>query len=305
MAKGLDLHQAIDTFRVAPGKPIKLKDFDTEWDGMERLAGKIDKNAIKEQADDLLEESIKELSEAQGLLWANNEHSLLVILQGMDAAGKDSTIKHVMSGINPQGCQVTSFKVPSEEELDHNYLWRYSKALPERGRVGIFNRSYYEEVLVVRVHPELLERQRLPNIRADKDFWQARFDDINAFERHLSRNGTLVVKFFLNVSKAEQKERLLERTEDPKKRWKFSAADLEERKCWDAYMKAFEEAINATSTEHAPWYIIPADRKWIARSVVASILASAIGTLKLEYPRLTDEKNRELEEARKRLMAEP
>ena len=167
---------------------------------------------------------------------------------------------------------MTSFKVPSEEELDHNYLWRYSKALPERGRVGIFNRSYDQEVLVVRVHPELLERQRLPKIKVDKEFWQARYDDINAFERHLSRNGTLAVKFFLNVSKAEQKERLLERTEDPKKRWKFSAADLEERKCWDAYMKAFEEAINATSTEHAPWYIIPADRKWIARSVVASIL---------------------------------
>jgi len=304
MAKGLDLHQAIDTFRVIPGKPIRLKDYDTAWNGVEKL-GKIDKDAIKGQADDLLEESVKGLSEAQALLWANNQYSLLVILQGMDASGKDSTIKHVMSGINPQGCQITSFKVPSEEELDHDFLWRYAKALPERGRVGIFNRSYYEEVLVVRVHPELLERERLPKGKRDNDFWQARYEDINAFERHLSRNGTLIVKFFLNVSKEEQKERLLERTDDPRKRWKFSAADLAERECWDAYMKAFEEAINSTSTEHAPWYIIPADHKWIARSVVASILASAIGTLKLEYPRLSDEKNKELEEARKRLMSEP
>ncbi len=303
MAKGLDLHKAIDSFRVAPGKTIKLKEHDTEWNGMEGL-GKVEKDSIKEQADDLLEESVKELAEAQGLLWANNRHSLLVILQGMDAAGKDSIIKHVMSGINPQGCQVTSFKVPSEEELDHDFFWRYSKALPERGRVGIFNRSYYEEVLVVKVHPKLLERQRLPNGRLEKDFWQSRYEDINAFERHLARNGTLIVKFFLNVSKEEQKKRLLERTDDPAKRWKFSAADLAERKYWDSYMKAFEEAINSTSTESAPWFIIPADHKWIARSVVASILASAIGTLKLEYPRLTDEKNRELEEARKRLMSE-
>ncbi len=304
MVKGLDLHQAIDTFRVIPGKPIKLKDYDTAWNGVEKL-GKIDKDAIKGQADNLLEESVKELSEAQALLWANNQYSLLVILQGMDASGKDSTIKHVMSGINPQGCQITSFKVPSEEELDHDFLWRYAKALPERGRVGIFNRSYYEEVLVVRVHPELLERQRLPKGKRDNGFWQARYEDINAFEKHLSRNGTLIVKFFLNVSKEEQKDRLLERTDDPRKRWKFSAADLAERKCWDDYMKAFEEAINSTSTEHAPWYIIPADHKWIARSVVASILASAIGALKLEYPRLSDEKNKELEEARKLLMSEP
>jgi PPK2 family polyphosphate:nucleotide phosphotransferase len=303
LAKGLDLHQAIDTFRIAPGKMIKLKEFDTEWNGMEKL-GKIDKNEIKAQADDLLEESVKELSEAQELLWANNQYSLLVILQGMDASGKDSIIKHVMSGINPQCCQISSFKVPSEEELDHDFLWRYWKALPERGRVGIFNRSYYEEVLVVRVHPELLERQRLPKGKWDNEFWQARYQDINAFEKHLSRNGTLIVKFFLNVSRAEQKKRLLERTDDPKKRWKFSAADLEERKCWDAYMDAFEEAINSTSTGNAPWYIIPADHKWIARSVVASILASAIGTLKLEYPKLSDEKNQELEEARKRLMSE-
>jgi PPK2 family polyphosphate:nucleotide phosphotransferase len=304
LAKGLDLHQAIDTFRVAPGKPIKLKEFDTEWNGMERL-GKADKDSIKAQADDLLEESVKELSDAQELLWANDRYSLLVILQGMDASGKDSIIKHVMSGINPQGCQITSFKVPSDEELDHDFLWRYWKALPERGRVGIFNRSYYEEVLVVRVHPELLERQRLPKGKWDGEFWQARYQDINSFERHLTRNGTLIVKFFLNVSRAEQKKRLLERTDDPKKRWKFSAADLEERKCWDAYMRAFEETINSTSTENAPWFIIPADHKWIARSVVASILASAIGELKLEYPKLSEDKSRELEEARKRLMSEP
>lgn len=304
MAKGLDLHKAYDTFRVTPNKPIKLKEYDTAWNGMDKL-GKVNKDTAKEQADDLLEESVKELSEAQGLLWANNKYSLLVILQGMDASGKDSTIKHVMSGINPQGCQVTSFKVPSEEELDHDFLWRYSKALPERGRVGIFNRSYYEEVLVVRVHPELLERQRLPNVKINDAFWQARFEEINAFEKHLYNNGTQVVKFFLNVSKEEQKDRLLERTDDPQKRWKFSAADLKERDCWGAYMKAFEEAINSTSTVHAPWYVIPADRKWIARSVVASILASTIGTLKLEYPRLSEEKNQELEEARKLLKAEP
>ncbi len=304
MAKGLDLHRAVDSFRATPGRKIRLKEYDTEWKGMEGL-GKVDKDSIKAQADDLLADSVKELSEAQELLWANNQHSLLVILQGLDASGKDGIIKHVMSGINPQGCQVTSFKVPSEEELDHNFLWRYSKALPERGRVGIFNRSYYEEVLVVRVHPELLGRQRLPEGKGDEAFWQKRFEDINSFEQHLSRNGTLVVKFFLNISKNEQKQRLLDRTDDPRKRWKFSAADLAERKCWDAYLKAFEEAINSTSTKYAPWYIIPADRKWIARSVVASILASSIGTLNLEYPKLSEEKNQELEEARKRLMSEP
>jgi len=229
---------------------------------------------------------------------------VLVCLQAMDAAGKDGTIKHVMSGMNPQGVQVFAFKSPSAEELDHNFLWRYMKALPERGRIGIFNRSYYEDVLVVRVHPELLERQKLPPGKRGQGFWRDRFEDINSFERHLVRNGTIVLKFFLNVSKGEQKKRFLERLENPEKNWKFSSADLAERAHWNDYNEAFEDAIGATSTEWAPWYVVPADSKWITRAVVADILTSTIQELGLKPPSVSKEKKRELAAARTQLLEE-
>jgi PPK2 family polyphosphate:nucleotide phosphotransferase len=219
----------------------------------------------------------------------------------MDAAGKDSTIKHVMSGVNPQGCEVTSFKHPSAEELDHNFLWRYARRTPERGRIGIFNRSYYEEVLVVRVHPELVQAERIPGGKLDEDFWADRFAYINAFERHLTRNGTVILKFFLHISKAEQRKRFLKRLDDPRKHWKFSPADLTERGFWDDYMKAYEEAIGATSTKWAPWYIIPADHKWVSRALVARIVIDALESLDLRYPEVTDAQRSIIEEARKQL----
>jgi len=231
-------------FAVAPGSKVRLDQLDPAWAGGKlRTLGKTE---LKRRARAILAESVAELAQAQDLLWAHDTHSVLVILQAMDAAGKDGLIKHVMSGVNPQGCQVFSFKQPSAEELDHNFLWRYSRSLPERGRIGIFNRSYYEEVLVVRVHPEWIDRQRIPGRRPGKAFWQERYEDINAFEQHLARNGTVIRKFFLHVSKDEQKERFLERIENPAKRWKFSTADVAERAHWDAYMKAFEQALRAT-----------------------------------------------------------
>jgi PPK2 family polyphosphate:nucleotide phosphotransferase len=223
----------------------------------------------------------------------------------MDAAGKDGTIKHVMSGVNPQGCQVFSFKKPSAEDLDHNFLWRYSKCLPERGRIGIFNRSYYEDVLVVKVHPELIGRQVPRKKKVGKKFWAQRYEDINAFERHLVRNGTVILKFFLNVSKAEQKARFLDRLNRPEKNWKFSAADLAEREYWDDYMEAYEDALAATSTRWAPWYVIPADHKWVARAVVADIITTAIRDLDLRYPEVTEEQHKLLAVARAKLEAEP
>ncbi|MGH2571235.1 MAG: PPK2 family polyphosphate kinase, partial [bacterium] len=231
-------------------------------------------------------------------------YSVLVCLQAMDAAGKDGTIKHVMTGVNPQGVQVFAFKAPSPEELDHNFLWRYMRALPERGRIGIFNRSYYEDVLVVRVHPELLERQKLPPGKRGESFWRDRYEDINAFERHLVRNGTVILKFFLNVSKDEQKKRFLERLDNTEKHWKFSTADLAERAHWDEYVEAFEEALSATSTEWAPWYVVPADNKWVTRAVIADILTSSIRDLGLEAPKVSKEKKQELTAARKKLLSE-
>ncbi|HSR15076.1 MAG TPA: polyphosphate kinase 2 family protein [Gemmatimonadales bacterium] len=293
----------VKALRVEPGSRVDLKQFDPGWAVIPELA-EIGKAVVQEAAKKTLEENLEELAEAQELLWANDVYSVLVILQAMDAAGKDGTIKHVMSGINPQGCQVFSFKVPSAEELDHNFLWRYSKALPERGRIGIFNRSYYEEVLVVKVHPDILEKQKLPDGKRGDGFWEARYDDINRFERHLVRNGTLILKFFLHISKEEQKQRFLDRLDDPDKQWKFSLGDLAERQHWDAYQEAFEEALSATSTKWAPWYVIPADHKWAARALVAEVMVTAIRGLDLKAPEVSGEQRRRLAEARAQLMAE-
>jgi PPK2 family polyphosphate:nucleotide phosphotransferase len=295
--------EIIKLFRVSPGKKVRLKDYDTGWAQTEELQ-ELGKDVIKERAQGILENNLKALSEAQELLYADNRYALLVILQAMDAAGKDSTIKHVMSGINPQGCQVFSFKEPSAEELDHDFLWRYMKCLPERGRIGIFNRSYYEEVLVVRVHPELLERQNLSPSKQDKSFWKKRYEDINACERYLVHNGTIILKFFLHISKKEQKHRFLERLERPEKHWKFSASDIAERAYWDHYMAAYEDALSATSTSWAPWYIVPSDHKWVTRTVVADILTSTIHSLDLRYPVVTDERRTALAAARKQLLSE-
>jgi PPK2 family polyphosphate:nucleotide phosphotransferase len=296
-------HKFIELLQVAPGAKVRLKQRNPGWAQTAEMK-ELGKDVIKGRAETVLAENLKQLAEAQELLYASDIYSVLVILQAMDAAGKDGTIKHVMSGVNPQGCQVFSFKKPSDEELDHNFLWRYMKALPERGRIGIFNRSYYEEVLVVKVHPELCERQRLPPGKRGKSFWQERYDDINQFERHLSRNGTLILKFFLHISKDEQKKRFLERLENPEKHWKFSASDVAERAFWKEYMEAFEEALSATSTEWAPWYIIPADHKWVARAAVADILTSTIGSLNLTYPETTPEQRQALAEARAQLEQE-
>lgn len=289
----------IEQFRVEPGSKVNLKRFLTDWTETEE-ARELGKDVIKERAANILAENRTQLSDAQELLYASDTRSVLLIFQAMDAAGKDGTIRHVMSGVNPQGCQVYSFKKPSAEELDHNFLWRYMKSLPERGRIGIFNRSYYEDVLVVKVHPEWLG----PGQPADPDekFWHKRYEDINNFEKHLSRNGTLVLKFFLHVSKDEQRRRFLERLDNPDKHWKFSEADLAEREHWKAYQKAFEEALAATSTRRAPWYVIPADRKYVARALVADIVVEAIRGLGLEYPKVSGEHLARLAAARARLV---
>lgn len=294
--------KVMNRFLVTPGSRVRLRAYDPEWAGGKLRA--LGKTELKRRARALLEESIADLAEAQERLWAHDTHSVLVILQAIDAAGKDGLIKHVMSGLNPQGCQVFSFKQPSAEELDHNFLWRYARAVPERGRIGIFNRSYYEEVLVVRVHPEWLDRQRLPDRRRGKAFWRDRYEDINAFERHLARNGTVIRKFFLHLSKDEQRKRFLKRIDDPAKQWKFSESDVKERAHWDAYMDAFEAALSATSTAWAPWYIIPADRKWVTRTVAASILADAIRRLHDGPPVLSPEQQAGLARARRHLQGE-
>jgi PPK2 family polyphosphate:nucleotide phosphotransferase len=236
------------------------------------------------------------------MLYAQDNWAMLLIFQAMDAAGKDGAIKHVMSGVNPQGCQVTSFKAPSAEELDHDFLWRCNRELPERGRIGIFNRSYYEEVLVVRVHPELLERERLPVEAKPKEIFEDRYADIRRFERYLSRNGVVVLKFFLHVSKKEQKKRLLERLDDPRKYWKFSGDDVKEREYWKDYMDAFETMVRRTATKHAPWYVVPADNKWFTRAVVAAAIVDALGSLDLHYPELSPARLRELAQARRALL---
>ena len=258
----------------------------------------------RSHADKLLEKSIDLLREMQEKLYAQDRWSLLLILQGMDAGGKDSTIKHVMSGVNPQGCEVHSFKAPSHEELDHDFLWRAHRVCPERGRIGIFNRSYYEEVLVVRVHPELLEAQRLPASLVGKDVWDNRYEDINAFERYLTRNGTVIRKFFLHLSKEEQRQRFLARLDDPAKNWKFSEGDVTERESWSHYQDAYEAAVQATATKHAPWYVVPADHKWYAHLVVASAIIGALADLDLEFPEVEKGKRKELQKVRAALISE-
>jgi PPK2 family polyphosphate:nucleotide phosphotransferase len=294
----------IDLFRVPTNGKVRLKDHNPGWKQSAEFED-FGKDAVKERAQELLAKSLTELAEAQDLLYADNRYSILIVLQAMDAAGKDGTIKHVMSGVNPQGCQVFSFKKPSSEDLEHNFLWRHMKCLPERGRIGIFNRSYYEDVLVVKVHPELISPQ-LPRKKekVGKKFWEHRYEDINAFEQHLVRNGTVILKFFLNVSKDEQKARFLERLSRPEKHWKFSASDLAERGYWDDYMAAYEDALAATSTKWAPWYVVPADNKWITRAVVADIVTKAICGLDLKYPEVTEEQAKLLNEARTKLAAE-
>jgi PPK2 family polyphosphate:nucleotide phosphotransferase len=287
--------QFINGFRIAEGSRFRLKDFDpAETLGMKS----------KEHAQKALDGGIARLSERQEKLYAQDRWGILVILQAMDAAGKDSTIKHVMSGVNPQGCSVTAFKAPSDEELDHNFLWRTQRFLPERGKIGIFNRSYYEEVLVVRVHPELLAREKMPAALVTDKIWQERFEDINAHERHLSRNGIVVLKIFLNVSKKEQQKRFLERLDKPGKNWKFSENDVLERSHWDEYMRAYEEMIRNTSTKHAPWYVIPADHKWFTRLAVAEVIVHALDALDLSFPEVSAGREKELKKARRALKHE-
>jgi PPK2 family polyphosphate:nucleotide phosphotransferase len=287
----------VGRYRVEDGRKFRLKDYDPEDTAWLSIRGK----AAKEKSQALLAEGVARLADLQDKLYAQDRWGVLVIFQAMDAAGKDSTIKHVMSGVNPQGVQVTSFKVPSPEELDHDYLWRCTKHLPERGRIGIFNRSYYEEVLVVRVHPAILEGQKIPPELASGKIWSQRYDDINAFERYLARNGFPILKFFLNVSKKEQKRRFLERLNEPEKNWKFSLTDVREREFWGDYQKAYQEAIVATSTPWAPWYVVPADHKWFTRLVVAAAIVSELERLDLRYPSVDKVKRKELETARREL----
>lgn len=292
-----------EPFLVKPGKPLDMAVFDPDWhEDPELEAFGIDK--LHEDAKKILRKRREELAEAQERLYADNRYSLLLIFQGRDAAGKDSTIEHVTKGVNPQGCQVFSFKAPSKEELDHNFLWRCWKAVPERGRIGIFNRSHYEEILVVRVHPAFLAGQGIPEPLVTDNIWQERFEDINAFERHLVRNGTVVLKFFLNVSKDEQKKRFLKRLDEEEKNWKFSHRDLEERQHWGAYTHAFNEMLKETSTEWAPWYVIPADNKDVMRAIVSRIIVDRLDELDLEFPELSAEDTERLTEARASLMAE-
>ncbi|MDW5564245.1 MAG: polyphosphate kinase 2 family protein [Methanomassiliicoccus sp.] len=295
--------EIFENLLVRPGENVRLKDRETGWAPHEELK-RMGKDEVREQASEVLDKNLAELREAQELLWASDTYSVLIIFQGMDAAGKDGIIKHVMSGVNPSGCQVTSFKRPSAEELDHTFLWRQMRAVPERGMIGIFNRSHYEEVLVIKVHPELLRLQKLPETTCGKDLWRERYDDINSFERHLSRNGTVILKFFLHISKEEQRRRFLDRLEDPKKLWKFSAADAQERDHWAAYKDAFEDMLNNTSTKWAPWYVIPSDYKWAARTLVAAVITGTIRQLDLHYPEVSAEGLAELAQVRARLISE-
>jgi PPK2 family polyphosphate:nucleotide phosphotransferase len=285
----------IKSHRFEDGKDFRLKDVDPgDTQGLE----------LKEEAQAFLEKGIARLSDSQQKLYAQDQWAVLVILQGMDAAGKDSVIRHVMSGVNPEGCEVYSFKEPSQEDLDHDFLWRASKLLPRRGRIGIFNRSYYEEVLVVRVHPELLRNERIPHSMGNKKIWKERFEDINSFETHLNRNGVMLVKFFLHLSKEEQKRRFLSRLDEPEKNWKFSETDVRERERWEDYMQAYEDMVRHTATSQAPWFVVPADHKWFARMVVSAVIIHTLESLHLTYPRVDAAKRKELDAARKLLLNE-
>ena len=288
-------HEISEPYRIDDGKGFKLRKFDPGDTGSLKSEG-------KPRAKQALATGIHALAELQDRLYAQDRWAVLLIFQAMDAAGKDGAIKHVMSGVNPQGCQVYSFKGPSAEDLDHDFLWRTTRCLPERGRIGVFNRSYYEEVLVVRVHPEILGRQKIPPEVVGKKIWDQRYEDIRAFERYLSRNGVVIRKFFLNVSKDEQLRRFMERLENPDKNWKFSATDAQEREHWDDYMRAYEDMIRETSTESAPWYVVPADNKWFTRVVVAAAVIDALADLRLEYPKVDKVKMKELAAARATLL---
>ena len=290
------IQKYIDPFRITKGEGFRLKDFDSA----DTCGLKLDKG----EAADLLQRGTAWLAEEQDILYAQDRWSLLLVFQAMDAAGKDSTIKHVMSGVNPQGCQVSSFKQPSSEELDHDFMWRYIRHLPERGRIGIFNRSYYEEVLVVRVHPEILKAQKLPPALVSKGIWDERLANIAHFEDYITRQGTKILKFFLHVSRKEQKKRFMDRLDEPEKNWKFSASDVQERKFWGDYMHAFEEAIRATASKHSPWFVVPADNKWFTRLVVAAAIVHAMETLDLAYPKVDAAKKKELVAARAALSRE-
>jgi PPK2 family polyphosphate:nucleotide phosphotransferase len=283
-------------FRITKGKDFRLKDVDPD------NTLEFTKEADKPRAKEALASGVAALAELQDKLYAQDKWAVLLIFQAMDAAGKDGAIKHVMSGINPQGCQVYSFKSPSSEDLDHDYLWRCMKCLPNRGHIGIFNRSYYEEVLVVRVHPEFLAKAKLPPKLVSKNIWQERYEDISNFEQYLARNGIIVRKFFLHVSKKEQKQRFLDRIDDPLKNWKFSANDASERDYWDDYMTAYEEMIQETATKHAPWYVVPANNKWFTRVVVAGAVIDALASLDLAYPEVDESKLKELAAAKKKLL---
>jgi len=290
------LERYVKPFRITSGKGFRLKDFDPgDTRGL-----RTDKN----EAAELLKRGTEWLAQEQEMLSAQDRWSLLLIFQAMDAAGKDSTIKHVMSGINPQGCQVCSFKQPSAEELDHDFLWRHAKCLPQRGHIGIFNRSYYEEVLVVRVHSDLLEQQKLPAACVSKDIWNERLADMARFEEYLTRQGTIILKFFLNVSRAEQKRRFLDRLDKPEKHWKFQISDVRERAHWSHYLSAYEQAMRATASRQAPWFVVPADNKWFTRLVVAAAIVKALEDLKLSYPRISPKKKQELRAARAMLKRE-
>jgi PPK2 family polyphosphate:nucleotide phosphotransferase len=288
------LDRLLARYRVTDGAGFRLHDVDPgDTGGLEES---------KAEATELVQRGIAELSELQEMLYAQDRWAVLLVFQAMDAAGKDGTIKHVMSGVNPQGCQVFSFKEPSREELDHDWLWRAVRALPERGRIGVFNRSYYEDVLVVRVHPRLLDASRLPPAVVGKHLWRERYEDIDSFERHLARNGTLILKFFLHLSKEEQRRRLLARLDEPNKRWKSSLADVRERRHWDAYARAYEKAIRKTSAPHAPWFVVPADHKWFTHLVVGAAIVDALRALDLRFPAVDRAKRAELRAARAALV---
>jgi PPK2 family polyphosphate:nucleotide phosphotransferase len=286
----------IQPFRITKGAGFQLKNYDPG----DTCGLKLDKG----EASELLQQSTEWLTQEQDMLYAQDRWSLLLVFQAMDAAGKDSTIKHVMSGVNPQGCQVFSFKQPSPEDLNHDFMWRYSKCLPERGRIGIFNRSYYEEVLIVRVHEHILKQQKMPRPLIGKRIWDERLADIEHFEDYLTRQGVIILKFFLRVSREEQKKRFLKRLDTPEKNWKFSASDVQERKFWDGYMRAYEDAIRATASKHAPWFVVPADKKWFTRLVVASAIVEAVERLDLTYPKVDAAKKKELARMRAALAGE-